>query len=407
VGGRRLNSALIAIGVCALVVARPLQAASPNEAVGGVERAASDSGTQGEVLSVAFRDCESEPLGKQAFVKALALELGRRQLREASLESAGITVSYRCDGVARVRVVLGAIDVDREVRVDDVTSRERARALALAVAELTRGGESATKAPVTADKPSTNDKSVTSDKPVTGDKSASTDKAAPNGSSGSAPPAAASAEAKEPAGSAKAAKTGKRSAPEVRRAPKQEASGEHSAPDERGEDAASASNAAGRRELSVLAAAAARLNLDVSSWSYGGAVGIDYANNEVSLEGFGAKTHVARGTISTGLAAVRVARALPLLHIYAVELGVSASAAGGVNWALGNSTLVNTHVRDVLMPYADAKLSLWATTRTHRAFTPKLEVYAGRAAGIVANADGASATAVGGWFSGCEVGLWL
>jgi hypothetical protein len=104
---------------------------------------------------------------------------------------------------------------------------------------------------------------------------------------------------------------------------------------------------------------------------------------------------------------VRVARALPLLRIDAVELGVSASAAGGVNWALGSSTLVNTHVRDVLMPYADAKLSLWATTRTHAAFTPKLEVYAGRAAGIVANADGASAAAVGGWFSGCEVGLWL
>ena len=93
-------------------------------------------------MAMSTADCADEPLGKVAFLRALALELGRAQLREGNTDSAQIVVSYQCDGSARVRLrMAGDLERERELRLDDVAQRERARTLALAVAELGRGGD--------------------------------------------------------------------------------------------------------------------------------------------------------------------------------------------------------------------------------------------------------------------------
>ncbi|HET9931697.1 MAG TPA: hypothetical protein VFQ35_13445, partial [Polyangiaceae bacterium] len=159
--------------------------------------------------------------------------------------------------------------------------------------------------------------------------------------------------------------------------------------------------------LRALLAVDARRNLEVTSYCYGGKVGLDYAGFRFLLEGCGAVVSVSRGTITSGIGDVRVGRAQPIVVLGGVQLGVDLSVAGGANWAVGNSSVVNTHLRRVLMPYADARVGLFAASRARTAFTPLIEVYAGRAVGIVSNADGEAVSATGGWFSGVELGLWL
>ena len=321
-----------------------------------------------EPLLVAFTDCDEEPLGKQAFLRALMLELGRRQLRDSSPEEAAISVTYRCDGTAHVRVALALPEVDREFRVDDVAVRERARALALVVAELARGGEPATS------------------KPPGGDD------AEPEPSPSAPPDAAADAARRKPK-------------PPPEKPSKKPLRSSEKRPD----DGVSAGkeNRAAPPSWAVLLAADARLNLDATSYCYGGKVGLDYDAFRLALEGCGGFTSVARGTITSGIGAVRVGRAQPLLRLGVVQLGLHLGVAAGVNWAIGKSSIVNTHVRRALMPYADGRLGLFATARARTPFTPLVELYGGRAVGIVSNADGEQATATGGWFAGLELGLWL
>lgn len=382
-GKRRLIGLGAALGFCAIASTSPLHAAGSNE-----KPTADAAAAQGEPVSVAFSDCESEPLGKAAFLRVLSLELGRRALREGNIDAAAIGVNYRCDGVARVHIVLPPVDVERDVRIDDVPARERARALALAVAELARGGE-----PAASSSEVHNETSASSAAPASEQEAAAAPDAASKGEKADKAPSRAADKSAE-AQPRPPAPLSARSTSPSQSEPRDEADGEATA----------------RREVrrtSFLVAGAVRLNLGLSAWSYGAALGLDYVHNLLRIEASGAKTSVARGTITTGVAAVRVGRALPLVNWDPLQVGASVSAAGGLNWAIGNSHVENTHVRNVLMPYADARLSLWATTRTHGAFTPLLEVFGGRAAGIVASADGTVVSGAGGWFAGAELGLWL
>lgn len=328
----------------------------------------------GDVVLVSFSDCESEPLGKQSFLKVLALELGRPQLREAAPDIAAVSLSYRCDGSARVHIRLASPELERELRVDDVALPERARALALAVAELARGGEPASSSPA----------------PAADSESAPTSSAAPK--AGSDQP---KSKAKRPSPSAEPA-----------RRDSDRASGSASPASDAGEPV-DRRPVDERARLRALLAVGARLSLDVTGYCYGGAIGLDYASFRFLVEGCGSVANVPRGTITSGIAAARVARAQPIVRLGAVELGVELSGAAGVNWAAGSSNVVETHVRRVLMPYADARLGVFATSSSRGHFTPLLQLYGGRALGIVANADGEAAAATGGWFTGAELGLWL
>jgi hypothetical protein len=352
--------ALAAFGLAAVASALPSERASERVALAA----------RNEPLSVAFTDCDDEPLGKQAFLRVLMLELGRRQLRDSAPEEAAISVTYRCDGTAHVRVALTSPEIDREFRVDDVALRERARALALVVAELARGGEPP------ASKPWVSEDSEPGTPPANGSDAAN--------SKPKSPPEKPS---KKPAPGAPS-----RSSEKLR------------------DEGVSSANMEKRRApptSSVLLAADARLNLDATSLCYGGKLGFDYDAFRFALEGCGGFTRVSRGTITSGIGALRVGRAQPLLRIDSVQLGLHLGVAAGVNWSLGNSSVVNTHVRRALMPYADARLGLFAAARSHTPFTPLVELYGGRSLGIVSNADGEQAAATGGWFAGLELGLWL
>jgi hypothetical protein len=138
---------------------------------------------------------------------------------------------------------------------------------------------------------------------------------------------------------------------------------------------------------------------------YGGALGVDLQVLRVGVEALFSRETRSRGAISSGLAAIRVARGAPLLHAGVFELEGVLSAAAGATWAVGQSEVVGSVVRDVLMPYGDVRLGLVAALRVDGELEPEFGVYAGRAAGILARADGEATQATGGWFAGAEAGV--
>ncbi|MFZ5891062.1 MAG: hypothetical protein ACOY0T_08425 [Myxococcota bacterium] len=340
-----------------------------------------------EPILVAFSDCDSEPLGKQAFLKVLALELGRGPVRESSGEAASISVSYRCDGVARVHISMTP-DVERELRVDDVGSRERARALALAIAELARGGEPAASQATSAapNNESANESTRATEKPSAASDAGGTNKAPTKPDKASSDSAAKASRESHSAKSQPA---------DAETTNLESAAGPVSTPSRASDSVA------------ALVAGALRVNLQIPAVYYGAALALDYQRFRLQLEGLAGYASVPRGSITSGLASLRLAYGIPLIGLGGVQTGVAPSVAAGVNWALGSSDVPNTLVRRVVQPYADARLALWATSKNRSRFTPLLELYAGRAAGIVANAEGIDTLATGGWFSGVELGLWL
>jgi hypothetical protein len=144
--------------------------------------------------------------------------------------------------------------------------------------------------------------------------------------------------------------------------------------------------------------------LSNASTHYGVGLGVDWPSLRLQGEALFARKTRSRGTISSGVAAARAGHPLKLVSDGAFELEGRLSAALGATWATGNSAVVGTVVQDVLMPYADVRLGLAAVLPLLPAFHPDLELYGGRAAGILARADGEVAQATGGWFAGLELG---
>ena len=138
---------------------------------------------------------------------------------------------------------------------------------------------------------------------------------------------------------------------------------------------------------------------------YGGSLGLDFRLFRLAAEALFSRETRARGAISSGVVALRVARGVPFVRGGPFELQAALSAAIGATWAVGQSEVVGTVVRDVLMPYGDARLGLLTVVHADTNLEPELELYAGRAAGILARADGEPTQATGGWFAGVEAGL--
>lgn len=89
--------------------------------------------------SVGFRDCATDSIGEASFLQALALELDVRSLRANERDQdARIDVHFYCDASALIRIGRNADAIERRVRFDDVSRPQRARAVALVVAELFR-----------------------------------------------------------------------------------------------------------------------------------------------------------------------------------------------------------------------------------------------------------------------------
>jgi hypothetical protein len=327
-------------------------------------------------LDVAFQDCDSEPIGEPAFFQALGLELDQ-ELEVHSPRSGAegptpnIDVKFRCDGLALIRIQLETSSTQRRVRFSDVAKAERARALALVVAELYRSGS---QSPSPAD---------------------SNDRAFPD-------PAEAAPAAKAPDAAAAVENASPPSAP-----PKRAATNGNDATPSAPSDAGVAGRAPKRPSTRprIRAAATLRTSIAEEGTHYGGGLGVDFHFLRLGAETLFSRETRARGAISTGIAAVRVARGVSLLHAGAFELQGALSAAIGATWAVGDSSVVGSVVRDVLLPYGDARLGLLLLVHAESDLEPELELYAGRAAGILARADGETTQETGGWFAGVEAGL--
>jgi hypothetical protein len=329
-------------------------------------------------VEVAFQDCDTDPIGEPSFLQALGLELDQdldkyspRPGAEAS--SPKIDVKFRCDGLALIRIQLEGNSSQRRVRFSDVARAERARALALVVAELYRSGSQGNPPPAEG-----SDKAF----PESGD----TASAAKPPEKPAAPEVSAQASAPPPG------------------LPRASSNGSANAPPDAGVDAQE-HGARSKTRPRVRVAATLRTSLGEVGTHYGGSLGLDFHLFRLAAETLFSRETRSRGAISSGVAAVRVARGLTFAHAGPFELEATLSAAIGATWAVGHSDVVGTVVRDVLMPYGDARLGLLTVVHADSELEPEMELYAGRAAGILARADGESTQATGGWFAGVEAGI--
>lgn len=332
------NSALIALSVvCCASTAR---ATTPVDASPGV----------------VFEDCKEAPLGTAAFLRALGVELGNSATPSNDRDAPRIAVTFGCNGVARIRISVGQSSEERDVRLDDVPSSERPRALALVIAELVQSRVA---------------------------------------TSWEAPPQAAT-RGRTPAASAGA---------DDPRSPRRPLDAQQAvdSPEPTGPAAAEAKQPKFRYWCGI----AARLSSGGGNPSYGGQAAVDRGAYRIQADALFAHARVSRGFINAGLAALRLRRALPLLASPNIEFELGVSGALGATWAVGASDVPGTIVKRVLLPYADARVGAALVLSPVPDFASGFELYAGRAAGLLSRADGVATLAVGGWFIGLEAGIRL
>jgi hypothetical protein len=334
-----------------------------------------------EPIDLTFSDCESDPIGEPSFRQALRLELdqelAQRAVRTSAVSGAPgplIEVRFRCDGVALIRIQLPGGSSQRRVRFDDVAKGERARALALVVAEQYRSQGNSQQFPV---------------EPPPEDHTSSE-------STEATPGPARAPEAPEPTSAATPAAPARRAPPAVSAGP---------IPPDTGIEPEPLPPPARTARPRLRGTATLRTALGEVGVHYGGSLGIDLHVVRLGLEALFARETRARGAISSGVVALRVGRGVPFLRAGPFELSGVLSAAVGATWAVGQSEVVGSVVRDVLMPYGDARLGLESALHVDGELTPELGLYAGRAAGILARADGETTQATGGWFAGAEAGV--
>lgn len=306
-------------------------------------------------VAVSFRDCASEPVGTNSFLAALALELDLRALpRDGAVAAAPeIDVDWRCEEGARIRIRLQGRNLERVVGFADVPQRQRARALALVVAELFRADE------------------------VNG-----------SGRESNAAPLSASSGAGRP---------GRTVLP-------LQYSAENAALDEGEAVSHDATRERANATLRFRLAALTRASSPLGAEHWGAAFGAERRGLRLQLEFLLARSNVARGSLSTGVSALRIAESTQLVQFGPLALRVGASVACGVTWAVGHSEVPGTIVRDVLQPYADAQLEFATRFPFVGRFEPELMFVGGPALGIRALADSRRAQATGGWGGGMAVG---
>jgi hypothetical protein len=136
---------------------------------------------------------------------------------------------------------------------------------------------------------------------------------------------------------------------------------------------------------------------------YGGAAGVNWHRSRVQLEVGLAYAERALGSVTTGLAAGRYRQFVPLTG-GRFRVSVAGSAAAGVTWATGESQTPGVVVRRVLIPYADARISLALGLWLAEHVAPELEIYSGGAVGLLATNAGQDVLSSGGWLLGTSIG---
>jgi hypothetical protein len=332
-----------------------------------------------EPLTVSLTECPSAPIGASAFLSAIQLELNLRRRPNLSRSDAApaISVSVDCGGRASISVRIGGTNDEREVRVDDVAVADHPRVLALVVAELVRSG-------------------AQKDRPEPDQKQESTGALpAEPGQTSAGEAAATPAPVPRRRGRAAASNRGK---------PALEAAETHQVASEGPSREGSAGLPRTGGSLAPWVGAWAHVSSGAANAIYGGAAGVDWHRSRVQLEVGLAYAERARGSVSSGLAAARYRHFMPLTEGGRFRLRAALSSAAGVTWATGDSQTPGVVVRRVLIPYADARVSLALELWLAERVTPELEVYSGGAVGLLATNAGQGVLSSGGWLLGTSIG---
>jgi hypothetical protein len=330
-------------------------------------------------LTVSLTGCPSAPISASAFVSAIALELGLRERPRFSRSSAlaEISVQVDCAAKASIRIHIDGQSEQRDVRIDDVPVADRARVLALVVAELVRSSAANTTAA-----PEKNEEGASA---IPAEPRGPTNAERPTGSSKPPPKRGA------PAASEGARRLGRRSSDTRATDP------EHAQSDARADPRPA-------RAVRPWISAWTHVFSGAANALYGGGAGLRWHRSSLQVELGFASAERTTGSITAGVATTRYRHSLHLLGSGTVGLEAAASAAAGATWAVGESQTPGVVVRRALSPYADARLELALEFRLAGSITPELGVYSGAAHGLLATQNGEEVLSSGGWLLGTSIG---
>jgi len=323
-----------------------------------------------DTLSFELSACPAPELDANSLAETVRSELeadgvGRVIAGPAAESDGALTVRVDCDVALTAQVSLKANRTGRErheqIALGDAAPSARARALALALAELVR-----------ADWPAL---TTTASAPL-----ADAAVASPSAT----PP---TVEAKQPLPT-----------PATKPAPAVPA---HSPNIEQ----ARAPRVAGPRAAAVTLAASARLRwfVDYQSVLLGGDLGVDYRVLRLRAEVLATSASDALGSASLGSAALCVGYRLLDWRLAPLTLAAYPMASAGVTWLRGSSAQPSTRVDPASGFYGDVRLLLEASL-PQWVLAPTLSAEVGRASGFVARAGDRTLGATGGFFLGASAG---
>ena len=333
-----------------------------------------------ETLSFELSTCPSPELDAASLGAAVRSELeadgvGRVLDAPAPQSDGALTVRVDCDAALTARATLKASRTGRERReripLGDAAPSARARALALALAELLR-----------ADWPT-----------LSSTQSAQTTDAPP-----AAAPTAATATS---AGSAATADDAKRHAEPP---PPTEPTPSAAAITHKSDETASRAGA-GPRAAAVTLAMGARLRwfVDYQSVLLGGDLGADFRALRLRAEVLVSSASDALGSASLGSAALCVGYRLFDWRLGPIQLAGYPMASAGLTWLRGSSAQPTTQVDPATGFYGDVRMTLEASL-PRSVLAPALAMDVGRASGFVARAGDRTLGATGGVFLGASAG---
>jgi len=333
-------------------------------------------------VRLVIEDCVPGVLNLRQAYAAAALELGLGDTSSTSTTEPGhveLSAVLACDHGVKARLTLKTTDQSaaRSVPLDDVRSKDRARVLALALAELVRAEWRWV----------TTGKSAEAESPP-GDERHST-----------AEPARQTEPTPSPA--AAAAGTG---APKQPLSPPTPTNAPRQAAGDRGPPRDAATDQSQDQDLALEVLGRARELFEGPTFAYGAAAGTRFRRWSAGVEALFGRTRGKLGTASDGFADARVGyelvRAARGRWLFGVEPGV----AGGVTWLAGTAETPAVKVSNATALYADARLSFRAEFRAP-ALDPTLSLEAGRALGFAAQENRTTIAVTGGWFAGGALGF--
>ena len=367
-----------------------------------------------DTLSFEFSACPIRGLDANAFTQAVRAELeadgvGRVMNASASESDGLLAVRVECDSALTARASLKATHTGRERReqiaLGDAAPSARARALALALAELVRASwpvlsaAARTRAAATGDAGAgAHSKAPQASEPKPATKGAASPVTAPAEAApkAAAPKAAAPAEAapKAAARPRTASKAGASPAPALKAA----------APTLNIEEGRAGPPAGPRTAFTLAAALRLRWFVSYQSVLLGGDLGTDYRALRFRAEALVTSTSDALGSASLGSAALSVGYRLFDWRLGALNLAVYPMASLGLTWLRGSSVQPSTRVEPATGFYGDARVTL-ETSVPQWTFGPTLSAEIGRASGFVARAGERTLGATGGFFFGASAGV--